>query len=260
VIKICVLCLEKMNEEDFSAHKCNQLKKIDDRLDRCEDSIADIRLTCNIIKEDYVKLLDAVECAWKIKFDTFERSIRGIFENYDNRIGMIDHRIDSFIRDLHDWKDHIVKRVNSSISFDIIHQEIQVRETWQAGCEHKIETLYKMIKNHEEHYYNQENKEYVLHAKNNQIEIQKQSIQQMLDKIKMYENRVEVLTDCLDRKSQRFDDLKEQYEHLQKEHERDTESYIARIKEMQAEIARKNEEIHDLRNRPLNINTGNNCT
>lgn len=183
----------------------------------------------------------------------FNHEISKNVKKIDDRLHGFDIRIED-----------IASKIKTCVSFDIIHNEIQMRETWQNGFAIRINDLNERLLNIEKQLKEllsptiRFTHDYINKTlKDEQIEKQKESITQMLDKIKSYENRIEVLNDCLDRKSRRCDNLNEQYDKLQKEYERDCDSYIARIKEMQQVIADRNKEIFDLRN--PQIQPGN-CT
>lgn len=269
--------------------------------------------------------------------------------DFNNKFNHVNVRIDSFIRDLHEWKDNIVKRVDSSVSLDIVHNEINMREAWQQGCENHLNSIFKFVDELDERLKKFEtvedrpcedmtplDREHSLNKaraaaftehldsirermsdlekmlklvgicvdqpphleseiskllpginvlnKALKSELQKalngtnpktitfdeedklkqykdrceelleknhtqsKSIEVMFKKIHSHDNKIEMLMECLDRKSTKLEELQKEYEHLQQEHEQDNDSYVARIKELQSNIALQNAIIHKLQN------------
>lgn len=165
-------------------------------------------------------------------------------------IRQLQHRLDTLIYDLHDWKDNITKSLqgieSSSTPFKVFIEQHTNDERHRARHEKLINSLgFELIEVKEALRFIQNEKNYLLPS----LSVLNQKVHSELEKIKkkVHPSRSK-LEQTLHEKNSLIKEMQKNYDDLLNEYEEDSHKNIIRIKELQAVIALRNKEIHDLQN------------
>lgn len=173
-------------------------------------------------------------------------------------IRSLQHRVDTLIHDLHDWKDNINKSLKSSevnsTPFKVFIEQHTNDERHRTRHEKLINSLgFEVIELKEALRFVQNQKNYDLPS----IGTLNKQVQNHIDKIKdegksetieKLKEKIDILMDCLNRKSMNIEALEQELKDERESYKCDVKNYEFRIKEMHQIICDRNTEIHKLKN------------